>query len=127
LTRRNHRRVFCCNKRTTPNPDKPSETGKPDQKDKRQRAKPGETRRNRNRRSTLPKLEVAGSSPVSRSPDFQGFVAFCCKPFIFALQQGYNRPDFCMDIYDKLHLIGWGVAIAIAAVLVVSILKNRKR
>lgn len=32
-----------------------------------------------------------------------------------------------MDIYDKLHLIGWGVAIAIAAVLVVSILKNRKR
>lgn len=56
--------------------------------------KAGKTGRNREAHLTLPKLEVAGSNPVSRSTDLQGFMWFPHKPFIFALQPSYNKARF---------------------------------
>lgn len=32
-----------------------------------------------------------------------------------------------MDFLDKIHFIGWGIAVAIVAVLVVAIIRNRKQ
>jgi hypothetical protein len=36
-----------------------------------------------------------------------------------------TKPE--MDFQDKLHMIGWGVAFSIVAVLVVSVIRDQKK